>query len=189
MINFSQKDIFMAIKEENVTFPGAATTLRCFLAQPGGSDPFPAVVVIHEAFGLNNNIKNITRRFAEQGYAALGVDLFAGRNVVICMARFFGGILFNSLDHGGIRDLKASLNYLAARPGVDKARIGAIGFCMGGSFAITWACTDNRLKAIAPYYGMNPRPQEALNRLCPVVGSYPEQDFTAKAGKTLEMTL
>src|SRR5260221_14767109 len=60
---------------------------------------------------------------------------------------------------------------------------------MGGSFAIAWACADNRLKAIAPYYGMNPRPQEALNRLCPVVGSYPEQDFTAKAGKTLEVTL
>src|SRR5258708_16141206 len=130
----------MAIKEENVSFPGATTTLPGFLAQPEGSGPFPAVVVIHEAYGLNDHIRSITRRFAEQGYAALGVDLFAGRNVVVCMARFFGGILFNSLDHGGIRDLKASLCYLAALPGTDNWRIAAIGFCMPRSFASARAC-------------------------------------------------
>lgn len=59
--------------------------------------------------------------------------------------------------------------------------MGAIGFCMGGGFAIAWACTDSRLKAIAPFYGANPRPLEVIKRLCPVVGSYPEKDFTANA--------
>jgi len=59
-------------------------------------------------------------------------------------------ITFNSLNNGGIHDLKAALTYLTEQPGVDSQRLGAIGFCMGGSFAIAWACTDNRLKAIAP---------------------------------------
>jgi len=85
--------------------------------------------------------------------------------------------------------LKASLTYLATRPEVDPQRIGAIGYCMGGAFAIAWACTDDRLKAIAPYYAANPRPLDAVQRLCPVVGSYPEKDFTTSAGRALEGAL
>jgi carboxymethylenebutenolidase len=60
---------------------------------------------------------------------------------------------------------------------------------MGGSFAIAWACTDGRLKAIAPYYGMNPRPLEAVARACPVVGSYPDKDFTTPNGQKLDVEL
>jgi carboxymethylenebutenolidase len=72
---------------------------------------------------------------------------------------------------------------------VDAQRMGAIGFCMGGGFAIAWACTDSRLKAIAPFYASNPRPLEVVKRLCPVVGSYPEQDFTARSGRALDSAL
>ncbi len=60
---------------------------------------------------------------------------------------------------------------------------------MGGGFAIAWACTDNRLKAIAPYYASNPRPLEAVARACPVVGSYPERDFTAPQAHKLDAEL
>lgn len=60
---------------------------------------------------------------------------------------------------------------------------------MGGGFAIAWACTDDRLKAIAPFYGANPRPLDAVKRVCPVVGSYPEKDFTASAGRALDEAL
>jgi carboxymethylenebutenolidase len=60
---------------------------------------------------------------------------------------------------------------------------------MGGGFAIAWACTDDRLKAIAPYYGTNPRPLPAVARSCPVVGSYPERDFTARSARKLEAEL
>jgi len=180
----------MTPNAQSIIFPGASTPqLAGYLARPQGDGPFPAVVVIHEILGLNENIKDIACRFAAQGYTALAVDLFAGRNRVVCMFRFFGGLLFNSLDNGGIRDLKAALTFLAAQPGVDGARIGAVGYCMGGSFAIAWACTDDRLKAIAPYYGMNPRPLAAVARACPVVGSYPAEDFTAKAAQKLDIAL
>jgi carboxymethylenebutenolidase len=140
------------------------------------------VVIIHEAFGLNENIREITHRFADAGYAAFAVDLFAGRNRAVCMARFVGGMLRGAPERFGVGDLKSALSVLAEQPSVEGDRIGAIGFCMGGGIAVAWACTDDRLRAIAPFYGVNPRPLGAVSRSCPVVGSYPEKDFTARSG-------
>ena len=161
-----------------------------YLALPESEGRHPGVVVIHEAYGLNDNIKDITRRFADNGYAALAVDLFADRgNRAICMARYMTGMLVGSIDRAGIGDLKTALTYLAAMPEIDPQRIGAIGFCMGGGFAVAWACTDDRLKAIAPFYAANPRPIDVVKRMCPVVGSYPEKDFSAGAGRALDQAL
>ena len=160
-----------------------------FLVTPDGPGPHPGVVVIHEAYGLNDNIKEITRRFAREGYVALAVDLFTDRNRAVCMARYMGGMLLGSVNRYGINELKTALTLLAKNRDVDAQRMGAIGFCMGGSFAIAWACTDSRLKAIAPFYAVNPRPLDLVGRLCPVVGSYPEKDFTASAGRKLDHAL
>jgi carboxymethylenebutenolidase len=175
--------------EQNISFPSVKGQIDGYLASPEGDGPFPGVVVIHEIFGLNENIKDIARRFAGEGYVALAVDLFAGSNRAVCMFRLMSGLLLNSLNNRGIQDLKAALTYLSKQPGVDSSRIGAIGFCMGGSFAIAWASTDERLKAIAPFYGANPRPLEAVARLCPVVGSYPDNDFTTPQGQKLDVAL
>jgi carboxymethylenebutenolidase len=160
-----------------------------YAALPDGDGPYPGVVVIHEAYGLNENIREITRRFADSGYAALAVDLFSGRNRALCMARYMTGMLSGSVERPGIGELRAGLTHLAAMPEVDQQRVGAIGFCMGGGFAVAWACTDDRLKAIAPFYASNPRPIDAVKRSCPVVGSYPEKDFSARAGRVLDDAL
>ena len=160
-----------------------------YLATPDGNGPHPGVVVIHEAQGLDDHIKNVTRRLADAGYASLAVDLFAGRNRAVCMARYMAGMLRGSVNRFGVDDLKSALTLLAKMTNVDAQRLGAVGFCMGGGFAIAWACTDSRLKAIAPFYGVNPRPIEVTGRLCPVVGSYPEQDFTARSGRVLDEAL
>jgi carboxymethylenebutenolidase len=174
---------------ESVTIPSGASTIGGYLALPDGAGPHPAVVVIHEAFGLTDNIREIARRFADQGYAALAVDLFSGRNRVLCMARLMTAMLRVAPDRFGIRDLSAALGYLSTVPTIDAARLGAIGFCLGGGLAIAWACTDDRLQAIAPFYGTNPRPFKAVARLCPVVGSYPGRDFTAASGRRLDEAL
>jgi len=180
----------MTVIAQAVAFPGSTISqLNGYLARPAGDGPFPALVVVHEAFGLNDNIRSIARRFAEERYVALAVDLFSGRNQVVCMFRLLRGLLLNSLDHGGVRGLKGALTFLAQQSGVDAGRIGAVGYCLGGSLAIAWSCTDDRLKAIAPYYAMNPRPLGAVARACPIVGSYPEADFTAKAGRALDAEL
>jgi len=156
---------------------------------PDGRGPHPGVVVIHEAFGLDEHIKDVTRRFAAEGYASLAVDLFGGRNRVVCMTRFMAGALSGSVNRYGVDDLKETLSLLSEMPYVDAQRLGAVGFCLGGGFAVAWACTDARLKAIAPFYGANPRPLDAVRRLCPVVGSYPQQDFTARSGRALDAAL
>lgn len=179
----------MRILDQAITFPFGAASRPAYFARPDGSGPFPGVVVIHEIYGLNDNIRDIARRFARQGYAALAVDLFGGRNRTLCMFRIMGTQLFSPLDNNGIGELKAALSYLGGLAEVDGERLGAVGFCMGGGFAIAWACTDPRLKAIAPFYGANPRPLRAAARMCPVVGSYPERDFTAGMGRKLDATL
>ena len=171
------------------SFQSGRRQLEGYIARPEGDGPFPGIVVIHEIFGLNENMKDNTRRFADQGYVALAVDLFAGRNRAICMFRVMAGALLNSLHNSGIHDLKAALTFLSEQPGVDDSRLGAVGYCMGGSFVIAWACTDERLKVIAPYYAGNPRPLKAVARLCPVVGSYPDKDFTTSAGQKLDVEL
>jgi carboxymethylenebutenolidase len=160
-----------------------------YLAVPDGNSPHPGVVVIHEAFGLNDHIKDVTRRLADAGYATLAVDLFTGRNRAVCMARYMAGALGGSVNRYGVEDLKSALTLLPTLTNVDPLRLGAVGFCLGGGFAIAWACTDTRLKAIAPFYGANPRPLDVTRRLCPVVGSYPEKDFTARSGRALDRAL
>ncbi len=172
-----------------VSFQSGDQRLEAYLARPEGEGPFPGVVIIHEALGLNDNIKDIAQRFTHEGYVALAVDLFANRNRAVCMARIIGGTLRGSPDRFGVPDLKVALGVLAEQPSVDAARLGAIGFCMGGGFAIAWACTDDRLKAVAPYYGTNPRPLSAVARSCPVVGSYPEKDFTSRSARKLDAEL
>src|SRR5919202_176865 len=110
-----------------ISFRSGDENLQAYLVQPEGEGPFPGVVIIHEAFGLNDNIKSIANRFADEGYVALAVDLFAGRNRAVCMARFMGGTRLKPLNLGGIQDLKIALSVLAEQPGVDGARLVAIG--------------------------------------------------------------
>ena len=179
----------MDIQTRDMTFTSGQTTLAAYLARPVGDGPFPGLAVIHEAYGLTEHIRDMTRRLAAEGYVALAADLFYGRSRVICMARFMGSLIRGQIEHFGIRDLKAALTTLAAEPGVDAERLGAIGFCMGGGFAIAWACTDPRLKVIAPFYGANPRPLDAVARSCPVVGSYPDPDFSTAHGRALDKAL
>lgn len=177
------------VHTESIHFPFHGGARAAFLARPSGDGRFPGLIVIHELYGLNDNLRDITTRFARHGYAALAVDLFAGRNRPLCMLRLLSQFLVRSLDNASLSELRAALSHLAGQPFVDPARLGAVGYCLGGGFAVAWACTDARLRAIAPYYGVNPRPLDAVQRSCPVVGSYPEGDFTAKAGRRLDAAL
>jgi hypothetical protein len=109
-----------------VAIPSGPSTIGGYLAVPDGVGPHPAVVVIHEAYGLNDNIRQIARHFNDEGYAALAVDLFSGRNRVLCMARLMTAMLRTAPGRFGIRDLRAALDYLSTVPTVDAARLGAI---------------------------------------------------------------
>jgi carboxymethylenebutenolidase len=183
MNNFRRSEIQIDLRPER------PKPMSAYLALPGRDGPFPGVVVIHEIFGLNANIRDIAERFAREGYAALAVDLFSSGNKVVCMARIVHGLLFRTLENGVVRDLQAALDFLGERPEIDPGRLGAIGFCMGGSYALQLACVSGDMHAASIFYSMNPRPLEAVAGACPIVGSFPERDWSARLGRELEAAL
>ena len=182
------------IQTQSVTIPlpeKKGRALDAFLAMPQTQTQIPTrgVLVLHEAYGLNENIKNIARRFAENGYVALAVDLLSDGSRAICMFRAFYGLLAVPLKNGTVKNVRAAYEYLQKVEGVDAQRVGAIGFCMGGSYALQLACLDGTVRAISIVSGQNPRPLDAVARACPIVGSYPERDFTTGGGRELDKVL
>lgn len=180
-----------SIETRDLTVRGSRDRpMDAYLALPAATTASaPAVLVIHEIHGLTDHIRDVTRRFASEGYAALALDLFSGDTRAFCLLRIFYGILVRPLTNGTVGDLRAAIDFLQGQPGVDSTRVGVIGFCMGGSYALQLACVDDDLRVSAVFYGQNPRPLEVVARACPIVGSYPEKDFTAGAARKLEDTL
>ena len=147
--------------------------MRALLALPEGAPPpggFPAVVAIHDILGFTPDIRRIASRFAASGYAALAPALFDGAGApVLCVVRTLRDALRpGSPAYGRLDQARA---FLAGRPGVNGARIGVTGFCMGGGFALAWAAQGG-FRVCAPYYGGVPPEAESLRRACPVVAGF-----------------
>jgi carboxymethylenebutenolidase len=146
-----------AVRGENVTFAGAGgTRVNGYLATPAtdAEDASrPAVVVIHEAGGLGEHITDVTNRFANLGYTALGVDLYTREggpppdDVVARMER-----LFSMPDERILGDLDGAAALLLGREDAS-GRLGCIGFCMGGRYTLLFACTSERLDAAVDCWG------------------------------------
>jgi carboxymethylenebutenolidase len=159
----------------DITFPAGDRNWPGYLAEPRTSpDPWPAVVVIHEAFGLNADIRAKADELAAHGYLALAPDLFDGKSWLRCIRSAFQqlraarGPAFTVLD--GARQ------FLAARSDCT-GRVGVIGFCLGGGFALL--CAPRPGFAVAAVnYGEVPKDAEtALAGACPVVGSFGGRDL------------
>ena len=129
--------------------------MPCHLARPASGGPYPGLVVVQEAFGLNENIKDITNRFAAEGFVAIAPNLFFRYpdNVVPYseLPRAIG-LVGKLEDDQIVGDMTAAVNYLKGLPGV-KPNIGTVGFCMGGRVAFLAACRIGEVKASAPFYG------------------------------------
>lgn len=157
-----------------VQIPAGGREMRALMAVPDGNGPFSGVIVIHEAFGLNRDMKEKCTRLAGMGYVALAPDLYDGRGPMpICIARAMRQL--SSGDGPAFDDLDASREYLAGRPEVDGSRIGVIGFCMGGGFALLFAARA-AVGAAAVFYGAVPDEAAALEGVCPVVAGYGGRD-------------
>ena len=146
--------------------------LRGYLARPAGIGPWPAVVMIHEIFGLDDVMRGHADRLAGLGYLTLAVDLFSAGGARRCLVSTMRTM---TRGHGrAFADISAARDHLAASPDCT-GKIGVIGFCMGGGFALLTA--GDGYAAAAANYGPLPRDlDETLADACPIVASYGGRD-------------
>jgi carboxymethylenebutenolidase len=171
----------------DILVPGATTVpaLKAYLAVPAGEGPWPGVVVLHEAFGLNDDTRAQADRLAAAGYLAVAPNLFTAGGVR-CLRATFGAMLSG---HGpAFGDIEATRAWLVGRADCT-GRAGVIGFCLGGGFALAAATTG--FDASAPNYGRLPKDAPAvLAGACPIVASYGGRDASLRgAAATLETVL
>src|ERR1035437_3832016 len=144
-----------ALTGEDLSSPGAdGTAINGYLARLTAGGPRPAIVVIHEAGGLGDHIRDVANRFAQLGYVALAVDLYTREggpppmgDMEKVMAR-----LFSMSDRLVLGDLEGAADFLRAREDVD-GKVGCIGFCMGGRYALLFATASDRLDAVVDCWG------------------------------------
>jgi carboxymethylenebutenolidase len=158
-----------------------------YLATPSGSGPWPGVVIIHDAFGMSTAAKRHADWLAGAGYLAATPNLFRLSGFIACVRAAFRelaagkGPMFD--------DIEATRVALTKRPDCT-GKVGVIGFCMGGGFAIALA-QDHGFSASAPNYGRLPADAESyLTGPCPVVASYGGKDRSLRgAAARLETIL
>lgn len=166
---------------EEVSWAGDGATIKGYLAKPKGKKKRGAVVVIHENRGLTPHIKDVTRRVAQAGYLALGVDALS----------VFGGTpadedkgreLIGQLDAAkNLNNYLAALSYLRSRPDCN-GHTGAVGFCWGGGLVNQLAVHDPKLDAAVAYYGQQPKAEDVPSIKAAVMLHYGGLDQRINAG-------
>jgi carboxymethylenebutenolidase len=146
--------------------------LRGYLATPAGTGPWPAVVMIHEIFGLDDVMRAHADRLAGLGYLTLAVDLFSAGGARRCLVSTMRAMRRG--EGRAFSDIGAARDYLAGSPECT-GRIGILGFCMGGGFALL--SSGDGYTAAAVNYGQLPHDlDEKLADACPIVASYGGRD-------------
>jgi carboxymethylenebutenolidase len=163
----------MTASDVSISAPGGP--LPGYLAAPTGSGPWPGVVVLHDLVGMSHDLREQADWLAGAGYLAVAPDLFRGNRRPICMIR----MMRETWRRQGptFTDIEATGRWLAERPDCT-GRVGVIGFCLGGGFALLLAA-EHRFDAASVNYGPVSKQaysQEVLTGACPVVGSYGSKD-------------
>lgn len=163
---------------QNVTFPSNGATAHGYLALPA-SGSGPGVVVIQEWWGLTSHIKDVADRLAAAGFVALAPDLFGGATTHD--AQEAGRLMQQLPVDRAARDLGGAVDYLLAHDAVSSAKIGAVGFCMGGGFVLLLAAQQgDKIGAAVPFYGVLGAQYPSFEKLtAPLLGHFGELDEMA----------
>jgi carboxymethylenebutenolidase len=157
-----------------VRVPGPHGAVSGHVALPDGDTRVPGVIVLPEVYGLNDDIRSHTDRLASEGYVAFAPDLYSWGGKMRCIASTFA-----TLARGSGRafdDIEAARMFVSDHERCT-GRVGVIGFCMGGGFALALA-PMGAFAASAPNYGqVRKDATERLADACPVVGSYGAKDW------------
>lgn len=147
---------------EVVHYQSGRETVSGYLAVPVGRGPYPAIVMIHEWWGLNDWVKQNADQFASKGYVVLAVDIYRGK--VATEADEAHELMRGVPEDRAETDLLAAVAFLKARPDIRKDRVGCIGWCMGGGYALNLALKAP-LQATVMCYGHTVSTREAVKPL------------------------
>ena len=166
------------LTSETVQYPGKVGSVKGYLSRPKTGSKFGAVIVIHENRGLVEHIRDVARRFAKEGFAALAPDLLSragGTDQFKSPEEAIAAI--GKLTKAGVEeDLQSAVDYLKKQNFVN-GRIGVVGFCWGGGQSLNFATKCKDLSGAIVYYGRNPDPLDFVQNIpCPVLGNYGEDD-------------
>ena len=165
----------LAADGKSISYKSGDDTVTGMLYTPSGKGPFSALIVIHEYWGLNDWVKEQASKFADQGYVALAIDLYRGK--VADNPDLAHELMRGVPEDRASRDLRAAFDYLAAQPNVKKDRIGSIGWCMGGGYALDLALQEPTLAADVINYGHLATDTDSLKKIkAPILGIFGAQD-------------
>jgi carboxymethylenebutenolidase len=165
----------LAADGKPVSYKSGDETVNGILYTPQGKGPFPALVVIHEWWGLNDWVKEEAAKLADQGYVTLAIDLYRGK--VATTPDEAHQIMRGVPNDRANRDLLAASSYLRAQKNVNPAKVGAIGWCMGGGYALDLAIADPKLKAAVINYGHLAADKATLQKInASILGIFGGQD-------------
>ena len=180
----------MSTEPSIITSENAITTegltIHQYLARPVSTTPSPAIVLIHEWWGLNPHTKDIAERFAREGFITVAVDLYDG---VVTKDAGEAGKLMSNLDSAqALAKLRAVVNHLRASD--DVTSVGVTGFCMGGVYTLLTA-SNAQIDAAVPFYGMPDDLSGLANLSCPILffGGAKDQWITVEKMNRLRDTL
>jgi len=164
-----------AATSKEVSYKSGDETVKGILYTPAGNGPFPGIVVIHEWWGLNDWVKEQASKLADQGYAALAVDLYRGK--VADNPGMAHELMRGVPEDRAARDLHAAVEFLKSQPSVKKDRIASIGWCMGGGYSLNVALQEPTLTAAVINYGHLATDPAAIQKInAAILGSFGGQD-------------
>jgi carboxymethylenebutenolidase len=165
----------VAAEPDEVSYRSGDETVKALLYIPKGTGPFPALVVIHEWWGLNDWVKEQASNLADHGYATLAIDLYRGQ--VATTPDQAHEIMRGVPEDRAHRDLLAATAYLRSLKAINPKRVGAIGWCMGGGYALDLAVLDPHLKVAVINYGHLATEKSTLRKIhATILGIFGGQD-------------
>ena len=158
-----------------VKYLSGRDTVSAYLAEPEGSGPFPALILIHEWWGLNDWVKKDADKFADSGYVAFAIDLYHGKTATSPeVARSLSAFIDKEQ---AAKDLRSAFDQLFNRKEVNQKSIGSIGWCMGGGYSLRAAVDLSGLSACVINYGSLITDISTLKKInCPILGIFGEND-------------
>jgi carboxymethylenebutenolidase len=167
-------DAFGAAPTE-VSYKSGDETVKALLYTPVGRGPFPAIIVIHEWWGLNDWVKEQASKLAGQGYAALAIDLYRGQ--VADKSDMAHELSRGVPQDRALRDLHAAFEFLQSQPNVKTNRIASIGWCWGGGYSLAVALQEPALAATVVNYGSLVTEPDSIQKIhAAILGNFGGKD-------------